>query len=224
MRQGFNVLSALLYLLAFVLLVAAVLNWTVDGRPSAIQGGWILLGLSVAVGMLGLGLQWLAGRPPPPPAPQDTSPTAHFHRERLGPAWTDWLALGAFYALLSPAFFVSVRPLWETALLVFGLGSALTLLVIPALVMARREWVSLELHPAGLVLRTRGGRTRYVPRGALRLVRLGVGQVRGFQFGTLELDLGERRPITLREPMNRPLPQIAHAVATHMAAPMQNAW
>jgi len=223
-RQGFNVLSALLYLLAFVLGVGTVLIWTFDEGPNHYERGWLMCGLCLTVLVLGLGLQWFAGRPAPPPRPVDTAPTHHFHRTRLGPAWTDWLGPVIPLFLAAPLAWTSTRPLHETVLAILMLVGFLNLFIVPAVYFARREWVSLTLRPDGLELRTRGGRVRYVPRGALRLVRLGLGHARNVQFGTLDIDLGERHPLTLREPMNRPLPQIAAAVAAHMGAPQQNHW
>lgn len=220
LRSGFNLLSALLYLLALVLGVAAVLSWTIDESANALQGGWILLGLCLAVLLLGLFVQWLAGRPAPASAAQDTSPTPVFHRVGLGRAWTDWFALLVPFVVLSPTFWVSTRPIAESGLAVLALGGFLDVLILPALLTARREWVSLKLHPAGMVLETRGGRVREVRRGELLAVRLDAGHVRGFAFGVVALDLREGEPVTLREPMSRPLPQLARAVADHMGVPL----
>ena len=223
MRQGLNVLSALLYLLAFILGVATVLTWTIDEGADHYARGWLLAGLCFTMLMLALGLQWFANRPAVPLRPMDTAPTHHFHRTRLGPAWTDWLGPLIPLLLTAPLALLSQRPMHETILLVLGLAGFLNLFILPAVFVARREWVSITLHPEGLELRTRGGRVRYVRRGEWCAVRFGVGHVRNFQFGTLEIDLGDRRPITLREPMNRPLPQIAAAVAGHLGIPLHRA-
>ena len=84
--RRFNVLSSLLYLLAFVLGVATVLIWTIDEAPNHYERGWLMCGLCLTVLFLGLGLQWLFGRPAPPPRPGDTGPTPPFHPPPPGPA------------------------------------------------------------------------------------------------------------------------------------------
>ncbi len=223
-RRRFKMQSLLLLLLASALGASAAFVWTRDAGPDHYARGGVLFGLCLTALTLGLWLRRLAGRPAPPPRPEDLSPTHHFHRTRLGPAWTDWLAPVIPLVLVSPLAWVSKSPVGETIRAIVLLAGFLNVFVLIALVGARRAWVSLTLSPQGIELRTRSGRVRLVRRGELRLVRLGIGHTRTSQFGTVELDLGEDRPITLREPMNRPLPQIASAVAAHMGAPLHDLW
>jgi hypothetical protein len=100
----------------------------------------------------------------------------------------------------------------------------LELVILPAIVVARREWVALELHPQGVVVTRRSGTSRLIPFGQLRLVRLGIGTTRQFQYGTLELDVGEKAPLVLREPMSHPLPAIASLLVWHMRVPLDDRW
>lgn len=223
LKQGFNVLSGLLYLLALIMGVATILIWTIDEQENATERGFLMLGLCLAMVGAGYGLQRLVARPVPPPPPMDTSDSAVFRRTRLGPAWTDWIAPAVPVVLIGlPLWFASAHPPGETALIVGGVVLLLELLIAPALVAARRERVSLQLHPDGVLVRTRSGRERLVRRGELRSVALGVRHARNFVYGVLELHVGEKKPLLFREPMDQPLPQIAARVAAHMGAPLQD--
>lgn len=222
-------LAVLFFVLTLLLGVAAVLTWIEDAADAAQRTAW-LVGLAAAMLGLGLLLLWLARRPPSPTPAHEAAPTDRFERRLLGPAWTDWLGLALPPLIVGlPILGLGLgedarRPLDEAALLAFGVTALLELLIVPAVVVARREWVALELRPEGIVVRSRGGLARVIPRGGLRAVRLAVRPGRNVSFGVVELDVGERAPIGLREPMTRELPVIARAVSAHMQAPLHDGW
>ncbi len=229
-RSAFWLLAALAFLLALVLAIAMVLTWTIDEAADAYERGFALLGLTLVMTFVGGLLVWFGRRPPPAPRAADAAPTDRFERRLLGPSWTDWLGLAIPPLLIGlPMLGLGLsaehpRPVEEVVLGALGITGLLELLIAPAVLHARREWVAIELRPEGLVLLTRGGAARFVRRGELRQVRLAVRAARNFQFGVLELDLGVAAPITFREPMTRELPQIAQAIGAHMQAPLYDGW
>jgi hypothetical protein len=223
-RVATNILSVLMYLLAGLFAILAILFWTIDEASDAVQRGWIFAGSSLLVAAFGRGLSAWSSRPPAPPQPEDLTPTRHFHRRLLGAVWLDWLALLLPLVLTSPLLFLSKRPLLESGLLCMGFTVLLQLIILPAILSERKTWVEITLHAEGVTLATRGGRQRHLRFGQLRGLRLGFGQARNFRFGTLEFHLGESTPIVFREPMNRPLPQIAASVAAHMQVPVDDQW
>ncbi|MBM4360740.1 MAG: hypothetical protein FJ096_21750 [Deltaproteobacteria bacterium] len=144
MREGTNVLSVLLYLLAGVLAVAMILVWTLDEASNSFDRGWMLCGLSLTMAALGSGLQRAMNRPAPPaPSPIEPASTYRFRRLRRGPAWTDWLVPLVPVLIVLPLFLLALdkRPPLEALGGALFLLAVLELLVLPALVVARREWV-----------------------------------------------------------------------------------
>lgn len=223
MRQGFSVLAGLVGVVAAILLGSAILTWTLEegagARGAALAAGAGLFAL-VAWGLARRGRtrrEAAAGSEPAAGARR-----RRWERRRLGPGWFDWVALSLPLVLVGlPLMALSERPLeevWPAALAIVGL---LQILVLGAVMSARRENVALELSEDGLVVVARSGARRLIPRGALARVVLGTGQVRGFVFGRLELEVGEKRPIAFREPMDAPLELIAEQVAEHMRVPVE---
>jgi hypothetical protein len=209
--------------LAVILLVSAILMWTLDEQGGA--GGAALAAMAAFFGLLALGLarRGRKRRPAQPGSePAIEVQRSRWVRRRLGPAWADWVALALPLVLIGlPLLALSERPIEEVWPVLLGVIGMLQLLVAWAVMSARREKVALELREDGLVVVARSGAERVIPKGALVKVVLGTGQVRGFVFGRLFLEVGERRPIAFREPMDAPLELIAKQVAEHMRVPVE---
>lgn len=223
MRQGFSVLAGLIGVLAAILLGSAILTWTLEegagARGAALAAGAGLLALLA----WGLARRGRARREASAGSePTAGTPRSRWARRRLGPGWFDWASLGLPPILIGlPLLLLSERPVAEVWPLALGIVGLLELLVLGAVMSARRENVALELSEDGLLVVSRSGSRRLLPRGALVRVVLGTGQVRGFVFGRLELEVGEQRPIAFREPMDAPLELIAEQVAEHMRVPVE---
>ncbi|MCC7537619.1 MAG: hypothetical protein IT379_15455 [Deltaproteobacteria bacterium] len=222
--SGLKLLAGLLALLALVLGGAAVLVLTIDESPNPVGRGMLLAGLATGVALLAGALLWWSrrsGRASSAVAPTGRVPPEGWRRLRLGPAWTDWLAL--LFAPLVGAAIVALRtaPMdgdaWSAVLLVVGV---LELIVLPAWILGRRELVTLRLVPGGVVAERRDGARVALGRGDLREVRLVTRHVRGFALWTLELHRATGATLVFREPMSAPLDEIARLTASHLGLPL----
>jgi hypothetical protein len=223
--RAVSLLEGLLWLLASILGAASALIFTIDEAPHPVERGLGMVGLAATVAVIALGLRWLRRRPPAVlahPVPLGGVPPNGWHRMRLGPAWVDWLAPLIPVGLVGSICVVREGPLDLDAVgaICFLLG-VLEALVLPAVLLARRELVALQLTPEGLELRRRGGGRVIVRGGELAAVQLRVQSMRGTQFGELVLRRREGAPLSLREPMSAPLDEVARFTARHMRAPLE---
>jgi hypothetical protein len=216
-------IGALLSLLALVTAVAAVLIFTIDEAPNPAQRGAAMLGITALVGALSGACFLQAGRPSSAPhaRPPDLAappPSGGWHRRRLGPAWTDWLVAAFPVALVAaPILLARSAPLGKSDLAALGLiVGLLELVIVPVLMLGRREYVELRLDPEGLRVKRRSGAGELIRPGELSAVLLETQTSRGISFGTLVLRRTTGDSIAFREPMSAPLPEIAHACTAHM--------
>ena len=221
--QSSRLLVGLLCALAGILGVGTVLIWTRDEQAGARERGFLMLGLCAFVLVIAGVLHWRAKRRARRAAEADDSaeaagpPPSKWQRTGLGPAWLDWFALLLPAVLFGlPLVLLAANKDAETFLGAAVVVGFFDLVMLPAILARRREPVALELVPEGLVVRTRNGKARTIERGELRSVTLDIERLRSFSVGHLRLAVSGDMTISLREPMNRPLAQIADAVAAHM--------
>ncbi len=222
---AFGLIGALMALLTLVTVVAAVLIFTIDEGPNNVGRGFLMLGISLFTALISATTFWMARRPARVPRPPEHA-DAGWSRGRLGPAWTDWLSLVVPPLLIGvPVVLVRDEPLDAAAFAAVLLGVGfLELIVVVALVIARREHVRVQLDPGGLRVTRRGGAQEVLRPGELCEVRLDRISIRGMTVGVLELHRTSGPSIRFREPMSAPLPDIARSCATHMNVPLTGGW
>ena len=230
--SGLDLIVFLLFLLSVVLGLGAVLIWTRDEQAGAFERGFWMVGLGVFALSIAQVLRWRVRRMRARAATEASAPAAGhvradpgqpaataWRRLRLGPAWTDWLALLMPLILIGlPLFLLAKRKDLETFAGIGLIVLIVELLVLAHFFAARREPVALALVPGAVLVTYRSGRTRLVRREELARVVLDAQAVRGFAFGRLLLEIHGAKPIVLREPMERPLPEIGQQVADHLGS------
>ena len=222
--QGRSLIAALLYLLGGVFIVGSGLIWTIDEQAGAGSRGALMFGLAAVAFGLAATISWLSRRAMRARlVPRATLPSSQtsWRRTGMGAPWTDWLAPLIPLVLVGlPSVFIADPLDAEFAAKMAVLVGFLELFILPFFLIARREFVALELTVDGLVLTQRRGKTRHLPRASVARIDLQTRHNRGFAFHELVIHLAPgltSRRLTVREPMTAPLPDIAQRLDAHLA-------
>jgi hypothetical protein len=227
---GMSLVAILLFALALIMAVATVLIWSIDEQPGTASRGALMLGLAVVALTLAMVLRRRPARPhaaAPRHAgstPEVSSPANTWRRTGMGSPSTDWIApLVPIVLVALPATFIANPLDLDFVAKLAVLVGFLELLIFPFFILARREPVGLTLSPGLLLVTRRNGSIVKIPQASIHRLELRTRHVRGFAFHELVIHYTQPsngpKTLTLREPMDAPLPAIARLIQAHLEPP-----
>ncbi len=216
--DGFRIIAGLLGFLAVLIFAVFLIGiFASSERRPGIEIAMGVMALLLAVGAF---VCYRMSLRKPKPYIQDETATS-WRRLIKMPPWTDYLGflglpvliLGLPLLILASTHGQDMTSL-KTWLLIIGPTLVFILILSPAFIIARREYMFLEALPEGLLVERRDSHREFFEWSKLERVRLRIQQIRNLHYGVMELHVGKKRPIEFREKMSDSLQRIGGVLAS----------